>query len=249
MSAIPPEMLRAFASLAAVVYDAGDADETLSVICGAAVRVVPGCDHACVSSLGPKNRLITRAASDDIARLMDQLESEIQQGPCLDSIFEDSFQRDPDIRNGSSWPLLAEATLQRTPVRGMIGYRLRPDAGVPSALNLFSDTPGALTADSADVGALLAAFTSVALSAAVHRETAENLRAGLESNREIGKAVGLLMATHGINDEAAFEVLRSASSRTNTRLAQVAQQITAAHRRSGPGGPGRDDGPAASPSR
>ena len=78
-------------------------------------------------------------------------------------------------------------------------------------------------------GAVLAAFTSVALRAARERETVAHLRTALDSNREIAKAIGILMATHRIDEAAAFDLLRSASSRTNTRLAAIAQQVTAPH--------------------
>jgi hypothetical protein len=227
---VPPEARRAFASLSELVYAGSSADEVLGAIVQVAVEVVPGVDHACVSTLTAPRTLTSRAASDEVALLMDQLENEASEGPCLDSILEDSFQRDDDIATRSTWPRLAELTLARTPVRGMIGYRLLPDTGTASALNLFSDQPGALTDEAADIGAVLAAFTSVALTAIEQRSAAENLRRGLESNREIGKAIGLLMATHRISDTEAFELLRKASSRTNTRLALLAQRIADGHR-------------------
>jgi hypothetical protein len=228
---VPPEATQAFAGLAELVYAGGTADQVLTAIVHAAVDVVPGCDHACISTLSAPRALSTRAASDDVARLMDQLESEAGEGPCLDSILEDSFQRDGDIATHSTWPRLAELTLARTPVRSMVGYRLVPEAGAPSAFNLFGDEPDALTEAGADVGAVLASFTSVALTAVEHRHEAENLRRGLQSNREIGKAVGLLMAAHSITDEEAFELLRHASSRTNTRLADLARRVTESHQR------------------
>ena len=161
---------------------------------------------------------------------MDRLESEAHEGPCVDSIVEDSVQHDADITVTSKWPRLAELTLSRTPVRGMLGYQLMDGLGSRAAFNVFSDTPGALTKESVDVGAVLAAFTSVALAAAERQTSAENLRRGLESNREIGKAIGLLMAAHKVSDEEAFQILRSASSRTNTKLAALADKINASHR-------------------
>ena len=225
---IPPATLEAFAALAAIVYEG--ALDVGEAICRTAVRIVPGADHVSISTLEADGRLHTRAASDEVARLMDQLENEAGEGPCIDSIVEDSFQRDEDISDRSTWPALAKLTLERTSVRGMIGYQLLPDQGRPSALNIFSDTAGALTVDSADTGALLAAFASVSLTAAARHKTAEDLRKGLESNREIGKAVGLLMAAHSIDADQAFDLLRSTSSRTNTKLAQVAAQITQGHK-------------------
>ncbi len=227
---IPHEATEAFASLAKLVYAGSGSTEVLDAICRVAVEIIPGADHACISTLDKDKKLHTQATSDDVASLMDRLESEAQEGPCVDSIIEDSVQRDADIRTATKWPRLAELTLSRTSVRGMVGYQLLDGLGSRAAFNVFSDTPGALTQEAADVGAVLAAFTSVALAAAERQTSAENLRRGLESNREIGKAIGLLMAAHKINDEEAFHLLRSASSRTNTKLATLAGTINASHR-------------------
>ena len=227
---IPHEATEAFAALAKLVYAGTGPDEILPAICQMAVDVIPGADHACISTLDGDEQLRTQAASDDVARLMDRLESEAHEGPCLDSIEQDSVQHDPDISDGTKWPRLKELTLDRTSVRGMIGYQLMDGLGSRAAFNVFSDTPGALTEESVGVGAVLAAFTSVALAAAERQATAENLRKGLESNREIGKAVGLLMAAHQVDDEEAFQILRSASSRTNTQLAALAEKINESHR-------------------
>lgn len=230
---VPPEAARAFADLAEVVYSESEPDHVLDAIVRVTAQLVPGADHVTISSLEADAQLRTRAASDDVGRLMDRLESETRQGPCVDSIVKDSVQRDEDIAKHSTWPELAKVTLERTPVRGMLGYRLVSGLSGRSALNIFSDTPGALTDEAADIGAVLAAFTSVALAAVEGRASAESLRRGLESNREIGKAIGLLMAAHDVTDEEAFDILRTASSRTNTRLAVIAERITQSHQRRG----------------
>lgn len=228
---IPREATEAFASLAKLVYAGTESNEVLDAICRVAVEIIPGADHACISTLDGNQKLQTQASSDDVASTMDRLESEAGEGPCLDSILEDSVQHDADITTATKWPRLAELTLARTPVRGMVGYQLLEGLGARAALNVFSDTPGALTDEAADVGVVLAAFTSVALAATEHRATAESLRRGLDSNREIGKAVGLLMAAHSVSDQEAFHLLRSASNRTNTKLASLAEEINATHRK------------------
>ncbi len=38
------------------------------------------------------------------------------------------------------------------------------------------------------------------------------------------------MAAHKVSDEEAFQILRSASSRTNTKLAALADKINESHR-------------------
>ncbi len=155
-----------------------------------AVEIIPGADHACISTLEANQQLRTRAWSDELASRMDDLESEAHEGPCVDAIIEDSVQHDPDISIACKWPILAELTLARTPVRGMLGFQLFDGLDNRAAFNVFSDTPGALTTESVDVGAVLAAFCSVALAAAERQATAENLRAGWRATARSARRSG-----------------------------------------------------------
>lgn len=215
-----------FEALAGVVYARPDVDSVLQAIADAAVPLIPGCDHATVAML-VKGEFATVAASDDVGRQVDGYEREVGDGPCVDAIVEDAFQVDSDISVDCQWPRLAERVLAHTPVRGMIGYRLLIEGRKGGALNIFSDTAGALTSESADAGAVMAAFASVAVTSAINHERAQQLQQGLSSNREIGKAVGLLMAAHRIDADAAFGLLRTASSRMNVKLAEVAARVVA----------------------
>ena len=218
------ETTAAFDRLASLVYTAPDVPSVLHAIVEAAVDLIPGCDHATVAMI-VKGEFTTVAATDEVARRVDRYERELGDGPCVDAIVEDAFQIDTDIRTGSQWPRLAEKVLATTPVRGMIGYRLMIEGRKTGALNVFSDTPGALDAASADAGAVLAAFASVAVTAATQHERAEQLQQGLASNREIGKAIGLLMAAHRVDADEAFALLRTTSSRMNVKLVDIAARV------------------------
>ena len=217
----PPDASRAFRAVAERVYRGEDSTAVLDEIVALVAATVPGADHVSLSSLLPDDSLVTRAANDDVARLMDRLETQAGQGPCLDSIEQDSVQRDPDIAEHSTWPRLAELVLDQTPVRGMLGYQLLTGGSSRSALNLFSDDPGVFTEAVADQGALLAGFASVALSAVDRRENAEALRGRLHEERELGRAVGLVMAAHRVSEEEAVRRLASASHEANTRLGET----------------------------
>lgn len=94
-----------------------------------------------------------------------------------------------------------------------------------AALNLFSDTASRLSEESVNQGNTLAAFVSVTLMAAHQRQSALTLREGLMSNREIGMAVGLLMAFHQVGNEEAFAILRKTSQDMNIKVVEVARQI------------------------
>jgi len=219
-----------FRALAEMLYAAEDYDAVYSLIVEAAPRLIDGCDHASLM-LRDGDRLTTVAASDEIAADIDALERELGQGPCLDAIVDDAAYHDADLSLDSPWPVLAEQLLAGTPVRGMAGVRLMTQDGRAGALNLFSDTPGALDEASVDTGIVLGAFVTIALLAAQQKQAATSLKDGLASNREIGKAVGLMMAFHKINDEEAFEMLKSTSQDMNIKLIEVARQVVAHHNR------------------
>lgn len=230
---VPPELLTTFRALSEVVY-AGESFESISEsLCQAAVRLIDGCDHASLM-LRRNGQNYTSASSDEVARHCDGLERELDQGPCIDALDDDEPDAHlaSDLTTGSKWPELAARLLAETPVRGMAGFRLRQDGAKVGALNVFSDTAGSLTAHSLDQAVMLTAFASVAMSALSRGEEASTLRQGLQSNREIGKAVGLLMATHGIGDDQAFKMLSKVSQDMNLKVAEVAAQVIAHHHKS-----------------
>lgn len=227
---IPRELVDAFAGFADTVYTGESTDDVLANVCNVAPLLVPGCDHATVMARR-HDRFETVAASDEIGRRIDAAERELGDGPCVDAITEDAPQLMADLSVDGPWPTLRAWTLAHTPVRGAMAYRLLTHHTKVGALNLFSDTVRAFTAHSADIAAILAAFASVATLAATEHRRAEDLRKGLESNREIGKAIGLLMALHGISDEEAFGLLRRHSQETNVRVAEVADQLVERHNR------------------
>ncbi len=224
------EDTRSLAELLSPLVDlllgAASVEDTNQAIVDIAVSVIPGCDHASFSTLAG-GRFRTVSASDGIAARIDELERETGQGPCLDAITDAAFQHDPDITRDPTWPELAARALAETPVRAMLAFRLVDDGRKGGALNLFSDTAGAFDAVAVDEATIIASFAGVVLVAAGERARAEDLERALQSNREIGKAIGLLMAAHGLSDAEAFDVLRRASQSLNRKLHDIASEFVA----------------------
>ena len=213
-----------FAALAEIIYQGSDANEMYAAICIAATLIVRGCDHASLLVLH-NDRYVTVGASDQLAQRIDDLERRAGDGPCIDAIEEETPQIEADLTTPNSWPKLAAALLAETPVRGAMGFRLLIDKRKGAALNLFSDTPNMFDDESAGRAAVLASFASVAINAAAKGEDAASLRKGLLSNREIGKAVGMLMLLHDMTEEQAFDLLRGHSQGLNIKLADVAREV------------------------
>jgi transcriptional regulator with GAF, ATPase, and Fis domain len=213
-----------FASLAEVIYHGSDPSELYAAICIAATLIVTGCDHASLL-VRRHRRYVTVGASDDVAQRVDDIERLAGDGPCLDAIEEETPQIDTDLTTPSRWPRLAARLVAETPVRGAMGFRILVNQRKSAALNLFSDTPNAFTTEAAGQATVLASFASVAINAIAQGEQVATLRDGLLSNREIGKAIGMLMLLHGISEHDAFDMLRRYSQDLNIKLAEVARTV------------------------
>jgi hypothetical protein len=213
-----------FAALAEIIYQGSDANEMYAAICVAATLAIRGCDHASLL-VRDNDRYVTVGASDRFAQQIDELERRAGDGPCIDAIEEETPQIDADLTTPTLWPRLASILVAETPVRGAMGFRLLVDKRKGAALNLFSDTPNLFDAESAGRAAVLASFASVAINAVAKGEDAASLRRGLLSNREIGKAVGILMMLHELDEDQAFDLLRRHSQALNIKLAEVARAV------------------------
>ena len=72
---------------------------------------------------------------------------------------------------------------------------------------------------------MLAAHAAIAIGATKEHERVDQLNEAQLSNRQIGQAVGILLATHHVDADSAFDLLASASSRLNVKLREVASRV------------------------
>jgi GAF domain-containing protein len=219
-----------FAVLAQRLRDGRTVAEVHEIVVEAAPRLVDGCDRAAIGILEPDGRFRSAAATDDVMRLIDKLQDQLREGPCLEASTDQVVQIDNDITEHSSWPRLAEAVVARTPVRAMLAVPMFAEGRRTGALNVFADRTDAFDQDSVAQATILASFSSVALSAARQSTLAQQYQEGMATNREIGAAVGILMATHKISLAAAFDMLSGASQRLNRKLRDIATNIVRDHR-------------------
>jgi AmiR/NasT family two-component response regulator len=72
---------------------------------------------------------------------------------------------------------------------------------------------------------VIAAHASSLVALSASEDRVANLETALESNREIGAAIGVLMAHHKVTHDEAFALLRSASQRMHRKLRDVASEV------------------------
>jgi GAF domain-containing protein len=223
-----------FAQLATQLRAGSTPKETCDVIARAAVIVIGGCDHAGVAILSAKGEFTTLSATDEVVDIADAVQRETGEGPCLEASLDEDIKHDEDLETAPTWPRFAARLVASTDVRSALACPLVLDGRRSGALNLFADRSAAFTPDDVANAAVLASFASVAVAAALERENSAQLRVALDTNRTIGAAVGILMATHGVTQEDAFTMLSTASQRVNRKLREVAAGIVTGASPQGP---------------
>jgi GAF domain-containing protein len=221
-----------FAELATHLFSAGTAADVLDRIIHGAAALVPEADFVSITLRKGPTGFDTPVTTDDLARQLDVVQYEVQEGPCIDAALEggSGVSEDSDLGNSDHWPRFGPIAAALG-VRSVLAFGVIPTAPAPrlGALNFYSRTPAAFSQIDRDMGLLLAAHAGAAIGAARSIETAElraaNLERALLSRDVIGQAKGMLMAQRGIDAEAAFEVLRAASQQLNIKLALIAEAI------------------------
>jgi len=85
--------------------------------------------------------------------------------------------------------------------------------------------PMAMNSPESRLGAAFAAHAAIVLDRAALQETVGHLLAAIVSNREIGAAVGILMARGGISYDEGFALLKSTSQNNNRKLQDVVSDV------------------------
>lgn len=215
------KLARMMSELALQLQDERDQQATLRGIVESAVPMIPGADWAGISLV--KGQWVTaEAATHDLVHDLDQLQTELGEGPCLTTIHEQhTVQIDDLAEQGQEWPRFAAQAVQWG-VRSMLSFQLFVRAENLGALNLYSGKREAFGHDAALVGGLFAQHAAVALAEASHEQ---HLNAALVNRDSIGQAKGILMHRDRLTGLQAFDLLTRASQTANMKLADVARWL------------------------
>ncbi|MCE0763845.1 ANTAR domain-containing protein [Pseudonocardia kujensis] len=232
-AADPPDLVELLEETTRTLLTAPDADGACAAAVEAVRRAVPAAPHVGLllagggGGGGGDGEEAVRAATDRAAELACALQVRLGQGPGPDALCDGTPVVVPDLGAAEAetrWPAFA-GPATRLGLRSVAAFPLVASPRQPAAaLVLLAPAPGAFGAAELVRGRLCAAQAAVALAGALQ---AENLVRALGSRDLIGQAKGVLMHTHGIDERAAFELLRRGSRDTNTKLVEVARRVVA----------------------
>jgi ANTAR domain/GAF domain len=211
-----------FAELGRELHGPGDEQAALQRMVELAVEYLEPCTGASITEIrGGRGRSL--ASSDPVAALADTLQYQLDEGPCLRSARRDANYLLFDVATDTRWPRFCQALLEHTPYRSVLSLQL--EAEEAAALNLFASHPGAFADEDIDTAAVLAAHISTLVALHEAETKTAHLQTALQTNREIGAAIGVLMAHHKITEPAAFALLRTTSQHLHRKLHDVAADV------------------------
>jgi GAF domain-containing protein len=129
-------------------------------------------------------------------------------------------------------------------LRSVLAFTLWPQDELLGALNFYSRSSDAFTAEHQDIGAILAAQAGALVVLDTARRAAdlenrlseaeavqEHLKSAIQSRDVISTAKGILAEREGVSPEQAFDLLRRASQHLNQKLRDVALEVVEEERR------------------
>lgn len=208
------------ASATASVHAQPDATATLDEIVLQAQRCLPEFEHVSVSRIHADGSLETLAASTDLARSFDEVQSFSHEGPCVEAT-EEELVVVRGARHEQRWPAyIGGAT--RLGLQSQIGVRLLSVANGVVCLNLHSTSSPDIDPGSVGVAEHFAIHAGLALG---HVLKAEQLSTAIGTRTLIGAAVGIIMERYGMSQPAAFSYLTRQASTQNRKVRVVAEAV------------------------
>ena len=191
----------------------------------AAIFAVSGSGLMVIDEIGDLRYV---AASDDRSRVLETVQTEVGEGPCVEALVRNDVVAADDLHTDRRWPAVTPTLIEHGMV-AVLGCPLRL-GGVPvGTLDVYRDEPHHW--DESERAALTR-YTDVievtlTSALAAHRagELADQLQYALDYRIVIERAVGYLMAQHGMDAAHAFDRLRRTARDQRRKVAEVAQEL------------------------
>ena len=188
----------------------------------ASAEAIPGVEHVAIALIGHDGRPRVMAASDDLARRLDEIQLILDEGPLIDvlsrSTSEIVVMRDapPD-----RWvEFVPRARALKTNVA--VAIRLTWDRHVIGALCIYATRSTSIHAETV---VLAETFATHAAATVMLARKAEHLELAMVTRQLVGQAVGILMERYHLDADSAFNYRRRISQNQNVKMRDLASEL------------------------
>jgi signal transduction protein with GAF and PtsI domain len=193
-----------------------------------ATRTVVGADGTGLTLAHEDGRPRWVAVSDAAMELLEQLQHDFGEGPCLAAFAEDRVVAVEDLQSERVWDRLA-VVVGQLQVRAVLSVPVRLADQPVGTLDVYVTRPRAWTSGEVEALGALAVVTAELVSTAVELANREvevaQLRRALASRVWIEQAKGVLAATGGVSPDAAFQQLRRRARSSSRKVVELAQEV------------------------
>lgn len=208
----------------------GEDEERLLLRLATATTRLPGVDAASCHLTDSHGRPQQLAASDDAALQLERYQSELLEGPCVDSLRSRKPLPNIALNHPHSrvrWPRFAPRAVE-VGFTAVTALPIRYEDRALGALNLYHQH-NALDPAQESAGTFLATAAAIGLNHGVLlrqlRERERQLQGALTSRVLIEQAKGILAERMGCTVDKAFDLLRRHSRSHQAKLTDVAKRI------------------------
>lgn len=227
---VTDEMAAVYSRMSGMLLAQETVQTLLGLVTELAHTTIPASTGCAMSLLDDRGRRTTTAATDAPVARIDDLQYDLDEGPCMTAWRERCVVRVDDTRTDGRWQRWA-ASVQDLGVRAALSAPLLVEGRTFGAMKVYSDQPDAF--GPADEG-LLVRFGVHAATLLANMQTLEDarklsdgLKEALTTRDVIATAKGVLMARDGVDDRTAFAMLVSVSQREHVKLRDAAATLLA----------------------
>jgi hypothetical protein len=168
------------------------------------------------------------AVSDAAMALLEQVQQDFNEGPCVAAYTQDRIVAVEDLRAALAWDRVA-AVVDRLHVRGVLSVPVRLAGQPVGTLDVYATAPRVWSVEEVEAVGAFAIVTAelirTGVELAVRDVEVAQLRQALTSRVWIEQAKGVLAATQGVSPDAAFQQLRARARSSSRKLAELAQEV------------------------
>lgn len=220
------ELAEAFNALVRALHQGNPVVLSPARIVEVAAACMPRSQHAALTVI-EHGHVRTIAATTQLPDLVDRIRDDTEQGPALDVLDTNDLVMSGDLINDPRWPLFGARVAETTGVRSIVSYRLYLSPDHRAALTFYSTWPHAFDELALATGAIFAAYGSLTLTSELVLSEPVTLRRSADVHREIGVAIGILIATSDLTTQSAYQQLYQASQQLHRSLPNLARHVIA----------------------
>jgi GAF domain-containing protein len=225
----PDALASSIISLAELSPVKGGLEQALEAVVKETDRMV-AVDGAGLMLLTPDDVLRYAAASDQRGRVLEKIQEQVGEGPCVEAFERGEPTVSADVTRDGRWPSFGRLAGQHELI-GVLGVPVGLESGAVGTLNVYSTKPHQWEDTEVDAvlaySRILASVLRIAVDAHLQGRLSEQLQYALDHRVVVEQAKGMLMERQGMDERAAFELLRQTARSGRERVIDVARRIVA----------------------